>query len=88
MNTTFKLKDFEHWLRERGYDRMMGEQNLRAYLNLGFASLLFSNSHLLFSFILSSFELPTVGEREKIRFEIAKKVKSIFASKEELKIEL
>lgn len=86
MSITLKIEDFEEWLRSRGYDRMMGEQNLRTFLSLGFASLLFSNSNLLFSFLLSQFAVT--GEREKIRFEIAKRVRYISASKEEIKIEL
>lgn len=86
MSITLKLGDFEQWLRSRGYDRIMGEQNLRAFLNLGFASLLFFNSNLLFSFLLSHFAVS--GERERIRFEIAKKIRMISASREEIKIEL
>lgn len=86
MSITLRIEDFEGWLRARGYDRMMGEQNLKTFLNLGFASLLFSNSNLLISFLISQF--PTTGEREKIRFEIAKKIRSISASRNEIRIEL
>ncbi|MFN3383502.1 MAG: hypothetical protein ACK401_01235 [Archaeoglobaceae archaeon] len=86
MNITLRIEEFEDWLRSRGYDAMMGEQNLRAFLNLGFASLLFSNSNLLISFLLSRFGIT--GEREKIRFEVAKRIRSISASRDEIKIEL
>lgn len=86
MNITLRIEDFEEWLRSRGYDKMMGEKNLRAFLNLGFAPLLFSNSNLLISFLLS--HLSVVGERERARFEIAKKIRSISASMEEIKIEI
>lgn len=86
MSISLRIEDFEEWLRSRGYDKMMGEQNLRAFLKLGFATLLFSNSNLLISFLLSQFSV--LGEREKIRFEIAKRIRSISASTEEIRIEL
>ncbi|MEM4291999.1 MAG: hypothetical protein QXR50_04705 [Archaeoglobaceae archaeon] len=86
MSITLRIEDFEEWLRNRGYDRMTGEQNLKAFLSLGFAPLLFSNSNLLISFLLSHFAVG--GEREKMRFEIAKRIRSISASREEIKIEL
>ncbi len=86
----FKIEDFELWLRERGYDRMMGEENFRMFLDLGFASLLFYNSSLLFSFIFN--KLFGLGESERIdgriRFEIAKRVKSLRATKDEIEIEI
>ncbi|MEM0350921.1 MAG: hypothetical protein QXU61_04035, partial [Archaeoglobaceae archaeon] len=81
-----RIEEFENWLRGRGYDKMMGEQNLKSYLNLGFAPLLFSNSNLLMSFLFS--HLKVSGEREKVRFELAKRIKSISASKEEIRIEM
>lgn len=84
-----RIEEFELWLRERGYDIMMGEDNFRMFLNLGFPSLLFRNSNLLFSFIFSKLG---IGESERInervRFEIAKKVKSIRATKDEIEIEI
>ncbi len=84
-----KLEDFELWLRERGYDLMMGEGNFRLYLQLGFASLLFYNSNLLFSFILDKMGVKT-EERvpERVRFEIAKRIEKIRASRHEIEIEL
>jgi len=65
---------------------MMGEQNFRAFLSLGFATLLFSNSNLLISFLLHI--LKVQGERERVRFEIAKKIKAISATKEKITIEI
>jgi len=86
----FTIEDFEEWLRERGYDLMMGEENFRIYLNLGFSSLLFYNSNLLFSFILDKIGVKSEGERvpDRIRFEIAKKIRKLSASKDEIEIEL
>ncbi len=84
-----RIEDFELWLRERGYDVMMGEDNFRMFLDLGFPSLLFRNSNLLFSFI---FHNLGVGEservNERVRFEIAKRVKSLKATKDEIEIEI
>ncbi len=82
------LKDFKEWLKERGYDKMMGKENLELYLNLGFASLLFNNSSLLISFILNKLGLPTEKFSEKIRFEVGKRVKLIKATKDTLEIEI
>ncbi len=85
----FTIGDFETWLRERGYDLMMGEGNFQLYLQLGFASLLFYNSNLLFSFILDKIGVRS-EERvpDRLRFEIAKKIKRITASSTEIEIEL
>ncbi len=85
----FTLEDFETWLRERGYDLMMGEGNFQLYLQLGLASLLFYNSNLLFSFILDKMGVK-MEERvpDRLRFEIAKKVKRINATRYEFEIEL
>lgn len=87
----FRIEDFEEWLRERGYDLMMGEENFRLYLNLGFSSLLFYNSNLLFSFILDKVGVRSSdGERvsDRLRFEIAKRIRRLSASKDEIEIEL
>ncbi len=84
------MDEFEEWLRERGYDLMMGEQNFRIYLNLGFSALLFYNSNLLFSFILDRIGFKTAEERfpDRIRFEIAKRLKRIEATRDKIEIEL
>lgn len=84
------IEDFEEWLRERGYDLMMGEENLRLYLELGFTALLFYNSNLLFAFILDKLGMKTPGERvqDRVRFEIAKRINRLAATKTEIEIEL
>ncbi|MBO8179254.1 MAG: hypothetical protein H0Z19_02040 [Archaeoglobus sp.] len=84
------MDEFEEWLRERGYDLMMGEQNFRIYLDLGFSALLFYNSNLLFSFILDRIGVKTADERvpDRLRFEIAKRLKRIEATKDRIEIEL
>ncbi len=86
----FTIEDFELWLRERGYDVSMGEENFKVFLDLGFASLLFYNSNLLFSFIFN--KMFNIGESERldsrIRFEIAKRIKRIEATKNEITIEI
>lgn len=86
----FSIVDFETWLRERGYDLMMGEENFQVYLKLGFSSLLFYNSNLLFSFILEKIGVKKSDERvpDRMRFEIAKKINRISASKDEIEIDL
>lgn len=86
----FSIVDFETWLRERGYDLMMGEENFQVYLKLGFSSLLFYNSNLLFSFILDKIGVKKSDERvpDRMRFEIAKKINRISASKDEIEIDL
>lgn len=83
-----KISDFEAWLRERGYDRMIGEENLKIFLKLGFASLLFQNSNLLFSFILNKLGIEQKSERidPRIRFETAKKIEKIVATKDEIEL--
>ncbi len=84
------MDEFEEWLRERGYDLMMGEQNFRIYLDLGFSALLFYNSNLLFSFILDRIGVKTADERvpDRLRFEIAKRLKRIEATRDKIEIEL
>lgn len=86
MRLEFTLKDFEAWLRERGYDKRMGNENFELFLNIGFAGLLFMNSSLLMSFILSKMGLPSERFSEKVRFEVGKRVKEIKASREMLEI--
>jgi len=51
--------DFEDWLRERGYAKMMGEENLRLYLSKGMAGLFFSNSNLLMSCLFTKLGIPS-----------------------------
>ena len=86
----FTIHDFEQWLKERGYDERMGKENFKLFLELGFASLLFYNSSLLFSFIFN--KVFNLGESERIdsriRFEIAKRIKKIYATKYEIIIEI
>lgn len=84
----FTLAEFENWLRERGYDSMMGEKNFKLFLELGFSTLLFYNSNLLFSFILEKIGLKSSGERvqDRARFELAKKIRKIEATKNELEL--
>lgn len=83
------LEEFEEWLRERGYNTLMGEDNFKMFISLGFATLLFHNSNLLMSFILKKLGIPYSDRNiERIRFEIGKRIKSIKATKNELEIEI
>jgi len=82
------LEEFEIWLRERGYDKMMGEENFRVFLNLGFASLLFQGSNLLISFVLQKLGFPSERISEKVRFVVGRRIKVVKATKNELEIEL
>jgi len=82
------LDEFEDWLRDRGYNSMMGEDNLKLYLNIGLAGLFFSNSSLLFSYIFSHLGLPAERLADRIKFEVGKKVREIKADKFNLELVL
>ncbi len=88
MKLQLTLKDFEDWLRERGYDRRMGKENFEMFLEIGLAGLLFMNSTLLMSYILSNLGFPSERLSEKVRFEVGKRVREIRASKDLLEIAL
>nr|WP_230972256.1 hypothetical protein [Archaeoglobus neptunius] len=68
----------------------MGEENFRLYLRLGFSSMLFYNSNLLFSFILDRIGVKIPEDRvpDRARFEIAKRIRRISATKNTLEIEI
>ncbi len=88
MRLQISLKDFENWLRERGYDKRMGGENFEMFLEIGLAGLLFMNSTLLMSYVLSNLGLPSERFSEKVRFEVGKRVREIKASKDLLEIVL
>jgi len=79
--------DFEDWLRERGYAKMMGEENLRLYLSKGMAGLFFSNSNLLMSCLFTKLGIPSDRVVEKVRSEVGRKVRKIYADNYTLEIE-
>ncbi len=85
---TLTIREFERWLRDRGYDKRMGEQNFRIFLDMGLAGLFFVNSALLMGYIFSSLGLPSERITDKVRFEIGKRIKSIKAEKDYLEIEI
>ena len=85
---TLTLQDFERWLRERGYDKRMGEENFRTFLEMGLAGLFFVNSTLLMGYIFTSLGLPSERISDKVRFEIGKRVKFIRADTYSLEIEI
>ena len=80
------IEEFEKWLRDRGYDKRMGEQNFQIFLSVGLAGLFFMNSSLLMGYIFSSLGLPSERITDKVRFEIGKRIKEIKASKEYLEV--
>jgi|Deesub1362A_J573_1020465.scaffolds.fasta_scaffold00354_48 hypothetical protein len=80
------IGDFEDWLRDRGYNVRMGEDNFRMFLSMGFSGLLFNNSALLMSFIFSKLGLSSERINEKVRFELSRKVEKINVSKDSLEI--
>ncbi len=82
------LQEFERWLRERGYDKRMGEQNFRLFLEMGLAGLFFVNSALLMGYVFSSIGLPSERISDKVRFEIGRRITNIRASKDYLEIEI
>ncbi len=80
--------DFEEWLRERGYAKMMGEENLKIYLRNGMAGLFFSNSSLLMSCLFSKLGMPSGRVADRIRAEVGKRVKRIYADNYVLEVEI
>jgi hypothetical protein len=80
------IEEFEKWLRDRGYDKRMGEQNFQIFLNVGLAGLFFMNSSLLMGYIFSSLGLPSERITDKVRFEIGKRIREIKASKDYLEV--
>lgn len=80
------LDEFEDWLLERGYDNLMGDEHFRMFLQLGMASLFFTNSSLLMSCIYSKLGLQSERVDLRARFAIARKVKEIRADKYRLTI--
>jgi len=80
------MDEFEEWLRERGYDKRMGEENLKLFLDMGLAGLLFSNSALLISCIFTKLGLPSERIADKVRFEISRRIKEIKVSSDYLEI--
>jgi len=85
---TLTLQEFERWLRDRGYDKRMGEQNFKLFLDIGLAGLFFLNSALLMGYIFSSLGLPSERISDKVRFEVGKRIRNIKASKDYLEIEI
>ncbi len=85
---TLTLQEFEKWLRDRGYDKRMGEQNFKLFLDMGLAGLFFVNSALLMGYIFSSLGLPSERISDKVRFEVGKRIRDIKASKDYLEIEI
>jgi hypothetical protein len=80
------IEEFEKWLRDRGYDKRMSEQNFQIFLNVGLAGLFFMNSSLLMGYIFSSLGLPSERITDKVRFEIGKRIREIKASKDYLEV--
>jgi len=85
---TLTMEEFEKWLRDRGYDKRMGEENFRVFLGMGLAGLFFVNSSLLMGYIFSSLGLPSERISDKVRFEIGRRVKFVRADSNSLEIEI
>jgi hypothetical protein len=85
MKVEITLDEFENWLLERGYDDLMGG-HFRTFLELGMASLFFTNSALLMSCIYSKLGLQSERVDIRARFAIARKVREISADKYKLTI--
>lgn len=80
------IRDFEEWLKERGYDNLMHSDHFKIYLDVGLAGLFFSNSPLLLSFIFTKLGLPSERISPRVRIEIGRKVKEIKVGKDYLEI--
>ncbi len=88
MEVEISIDEFENWLRDRGYAKMFGEENLRMYLGNGLSSLFFSNSTLLMSCLFTKLGIPSERITDKVRSEISKRVKKIYVDEKVLKIKL
>lgn len=75
------LDEFENWLLERGYDNLMGDEHFRMFLQLGMASLFFTNSPLLMSCIYAKLGLQSERVDLRVRYAIARTVREIRADK-------
>jgi len=80
------VKEFENWLRERGYDKRMGSENFELFLNTGLAGLFFMNSSLLMGYILSNLGLPSERITDKVRFEVGRRIVEIRATRDLLEV--
>ncbi len=80
------VKEFENWLRERGYDKRMGRENFELFLNTGLAGLFFMNSSLLMGYILSNLGLPSERITDKVRFEVGRRIVEIRATRDILEV--
>ena len=88
MKIRISIDEFEDWLRERGYDKRLGEENLRIFLDVGLAGLFFANSALLMSCIYTNLGLPSERIADKIRLELGRKIKRIEAAWDFIEIEI
>jgi hypothetical protein len=85
-NLRVTIEDFEKWLRDRGYDEIMQEENFRIFLDIGLAGLLFSNSSLLINYILNKLNLPSERLADRVRFEIGRRIREIKVGRDYLEI--
>ncbi|RLI79549.1 hypothetical protein DRP07_10000 [Archaeoglobales archaeon] len=88
MKIEITLDEFEDWLLQRGYDNLMGDENFRMFLQLGMASLFFTNSALLMSCIFSKLGLQSERIDHRARFAISRKIKEIKADHYRISITL
>ncbi len=88
MKIRLTIDEFEDWLRERGYDKMMGEQNLHIFLSVGLAGLFFANSALLMGYIYSNLGLPSERIADRVKLEVGRRVKRIEAEWDYLEIDV
>ncbi|AGK61936.1 hypothetical protein Asulf_01970 [Archaeoglobus sulfaticallidus PM70-1] len=84
----FTVDEFGEWLKDRGYQNLMGEENFEIFLSQGLAFMLFTSSNLLMSFIFNKLGLPSERLNERIRLEVGKRVKEIFADGSNFRIVL
>jgi len=85
-NLRIDIRDFEEWLKERGYDNLMHQDHFKVYLDVGLAGLFFSNSPLLLSFIFTKLGLPSERISPRVRIELGRRVKEIKVGKDYLEI--
>ncbi|RLI85801.1 MAG: hypothetical protein DRO98_06415 [Archaeoglobales archaeon] len=88
MKIRISIDEFENWLRERGYDKRLGEENLRIFLNVGLAGLFFVNSALLMSCIYTNLGFPSERISDRVRLELGRRIKKIEAAWDFIEIEV
>lgn len=80
------IRDFEEWLKFRGYDQTMHEDNFKIFLDIGLAGLFFTNSNLFITYIFNKIGLPSERISPRVRLELGRRISGINVDKDSLEI--